>query len=91
MSLTKKNISKKISKEIEIDLISSLKLLNSFIHIIKSESVNKNIKISAFGTFYQKKTPKRVGRNPKTMNSYIIKPFRKLQLNASKRIREILN
>tara|TARA_X000000950_G_scaffold98445_2_gene124467 strand:- start:96 stop:371 length:276 start_codon:yes stop_codon:yes gene_type:complete len=91
MSLTKKNISKKISKEIEIDLISSLKLLNSFIHIIKSESVNKNIKINAFGTFYQKKTSKRVGRNPKTMNSYIIKPFRKLQLNASKRIREILN
>tara|TARA_B100001109_G_C18536150_1_gene322919 strand:- start:69 stop:344 length:276 start_codon:yes stop_codon:yes gene_type:complete len=91
MTLTKKNISDKIAKELGIDLITGHKLVSSFIEIIKIKSDDKNIKIHSFGTFYQKKTSKRFGRNPKTMNSYIIKPFSKLQLIASKKIREILN
>ena len=91
MNLGKKYISKKISKEIQMNIKNSDDLLNSFIEIIKEESTKKNIKIKNFGTFYNKKTAKRVGRNPKTMNSYIIRPFTKLQLLVSKKVREILN
>ena len=91
MNIGKKYISKKISKEIQMNINDSDDFLNSFIEIIKKESINKNIKIKNFGTFYNKKTAKRVGRNPKTMNSYIIKPFTKLQLQVSKKVRGILN
>ena len=83
MNIGKKYISKKISKEIQMNINDSDDFLNSFIEIIKKESINKNI--------YNKKTAKRVGRNPKTMNSYIIKPFTKLQLQVSKKVRGILN
>ena len=49
------------------------------------------IKISGFGTFSTKRTLERVGRNPKSKESYIIPSFKKLTFNASAKVKGVLN
>ena len=88
---TKSSISRNISNEIGITLKDSKLLLDKFLLILKKESKLKKVKLSAFGTFSMRTTPKRIGRNPKTLESYIIKPTKKLIFKASVKTKEILN
>ena len=83
-------IAKKIAN-IGISLKDSKLLLDKFLFIVKEESKSAKIKLSGFGTFYTHATPERVGRNPKTMESYIIKPMYKLNFKASIKTKERLN
>jgi integration host factor subunit alpha len=91
MSLTKADISKKISTNADFSIDESLRFLDQFINIIKSESMHKKIKISNFGSFYIKDTVKRIGRNPKTKESYIIGPSKKLNFTSSYTLKKFLN
>ena len=91
MPLTKKDITKEISKNTDINLSYSKALLESFIFLIKKNSKYHDIKISRFGTFSYKITPERIGRNPKTKESYIIGSREKLYLQISNEIKKILN
>ena len=91
MNLTKKKIIKKISSGMDIDRRKSKDVLDMFLSMIKENSKLKKIQISGFGTFYKHKTPKRIGRNPKTKESYIIYPALKISFRASKKIKEVLN
>ncbi len=91
MSLTKKKISKIISKNIGINNKNSHALLNKLISIIITNSKNKIVKISGFGTFDIKSTPERLGRNPSNMKSYKIKKRDKLNFKSSSHIKELLN
>tara|TARA_B100001093_G_C25971138_1_gene653344 strand:- start:239 stop:511 length:273 start_codon:yes stop_codon:yes gene_type:complete len=88
---TKAKISKIISNELEIPHKISLKFLDSFLDSLKSHSLNKIVKLSGFGTFMIHKSPQRIGRNPKTKESYIIKPRNKIIYKPSQKIKEILN
>ena len=63
----------------------------SFLLLIKFQSKSKSLKLSGFGTFSFKKTPKRVGRNPKTQDSYIIPEIKKLNFKPSNKAKEHLN
>ena len=54
-------------------------LLESFLDFIKKNSSN-SVKILNFGTFYNHKSPKRIGRNPKTKEEFIISKREKLFL-----------
>ena len=74
-----------------IDREISSKILNDFLKTIKENIIKKNIKITGFGTFYKHRTLKRIGRNPKTKESYIIYPTLKVNFKASKKVREDLN
>lgn len=89
--LTKAIISKNISKKIKISHNDSQIFLDQFLFLIKSNSKNKKIKISNFGIFSYQQTPERIGRNPKTKESYIINTFHKLVFKAAKNVKEILN
>ena len=60
MKLTKKTIISKISKETDLKLKDSQEMLDSFLSIIKRNSLNKTIKIHNFGSFYYKNTPTRM-------------------------------
>ena len=91
MNITKKIISKKISEELGITHEKSHLLLQKFITLIKLNSESKIIKISEFGTFDIKSSPKRYGRNPKTMKSYLINEQKKLNFKSSKKVKELLN
>lgn len=88
---TKLSIAKNISKELGITLKESKKILESVLTIIKNNSKLNDIKFSGFGTFYIHKTKERIGRNPKTKESYIIESFRKLNFKASNKVKETLN
>ena len=89
--MNKKFIAKNISNELNINFSLSNKITNAFIKIIKNVSKDKNVKISGFGTFYKHKTPKRIGRNPKTKESYIRQPREKISFKSSNIARKIVN
>jgi len=91
MSLKKSDIAKKISKNLSIPYSTSNNMVESFINIIKSQSNNNDVKIANFGTFANKVTPQRIGRNPKTGTNHIITERIKLNFIVSNKVKKQLN
>ena len=91
MNLNKNNIIKNISKKHAFSAMESSLILESFLLLIKTKAVTKSIKLSGFGSFSFKKTPKRIGRNPKTKDSYIIPQLNKLNFKPSSKIKGMIN
>jgi len=91
MSLRKIDISKKISSKVHISGNKSKQLVDNFINIIKRESISYDIKISNFGTFSNKVTPQRIGRNPKTGEKHLITERVKLNFIVSGKVKDQLN
>ena len=88
---TKLIISKEIQKNIGLSQKDSKRVLNRFLHLIKKNSSKNKVKLSRFGTFFFNKTKQRLGRNPKTKESYIIKPRKKLNFRGSNILKKFLN
>jgi nucleoid DNA-binding protein len=91
MSINKSNIIKKVTKESSLSIDDSTILLESFLSKIKIKAKSSAVKLSGFGTFRFKKTPKRAGRNPKTKHSYIIPELNKLNFKPSNKLKEKIN
>jgi nucleoid DNA-binding protein len=91
MNHSKKNIIKKIRFKTDISNSEATSIMESFLSLIKSKSKSKTVKITSFGSFSFKKTPKRLGRNPKTKDSYIIPELVKLNFKPSNKIKEKIN
>ena len=91
MSSTKSDIAKNIAKKISISNQKAKQLLDKFIQVVVSASNKRQVKISGFGTFVSKKTPSRIGRNPKTGEEFEILERTKLNLILSNKIKEKIN
>jgi integration host factor subunit alpha len=91
MSFTKSDIAKNIALKIPISNQSAKQLLDKFIQVVVSASSKSQVKISGFGTFVRKKTPSRIGRNPKTGEEFEISKRTKLNLILSNKIKEKIN
>jgi len=91
LSHTKKNIVSKIQSDLSLTSSTSNKLVASFLDIIKSKSLNSDVKIANFGTFVNKVTPKRIGRNPKTGEEHEITERIKLNFIVSNKVKSQLN
>ena len=91
MSLGKKDIVKNISSRAQISKESSKQMLDKLIELISSNSFINYVKISNFGTFYLHRSPKRMGRNPKTKEEFIIKERKKIAFSPSKKIKNLIN
>ena len=91
MNLCKTNIIKNISKQSLVSSSDATSILESFLLLIKDKAKLKSVKLSRFGSFSFKKTPKRFGRNPKTKDSYIIPALNKLNFKPSNKIKESIN
>ena len=91
MNFNKINIIKNISKKSLVSDGEASSILESFLLLIKDKAKLKSVKLSRFGSFNFKKTPKRLGRNPKTQDSYIIPELNKLNFKPSNKIKEKLN
>jgi integration host factor subunit alpha len=91
MSLKKSNIAKNISYKASISVSSSKELTDSFIDIIKLKSNEQDVKIANFGTFTNKISPQRIGRNPKTGEEHIISERIKLNFIVSNKVKDQLN
>ena len=91
MSITKKDIAKNIKSNISISDKTCNEIVKSFFDIIASHSLNHDIKVAHFGTFINKVTPERIGRNPKTGEEHIISERLKLNFVVSNKVKEQLN
>ena len=91
MSLGKKEICRNITSKTQITTLVSQSLLESFVSILKKNSLIKKVKIANFGTFSYKESPKRMGRNPQTKEEYEIPSRNKLVFLTSKKIKHIIN
>ena len=91
MSLTKNNIITNLNKNSSLSVGEASSIFESFLSVIKTKSKSKSVKLSGFGTFSFKKTPKRAGRNPKTKDSYIIPELYKLNFKPSNKVKEQIN
>jgi len=91
-NLTKKDIIKKIHKEIGFSKNFSSKIVDSFFNnLINELSSSKNIKISSFGTFKILNKGERVGRNPKTKEEFKIKPRKVAVFRPAKQFKFKIN
>ena len=90
MGLGKKDIIKNISSKTPLSTSISSDFFSAFLNTLKL-NFNKDIKISNFGTFRNKHTPKRIGRNPKTKEEFIIHAHKKVTFRASSTVKKILN
>ena len=88
MSLTKKDLANNISNKIRLSKKDSLFLVQ---HFFKTLIKNKHTNISNFGTFIYKKTPTRVGRNPKTLQEFKIKSRQKFTFKPSDEVKKNIN
>ena len=91
MSFTKSDIAKNIAIKTSISNQSAKQLLNNFIQVVVSASKKSPVKIASFGTFIRKKTPTRIGRNPKTGEEFQILERSRLNLILSNKIKEKIN
>lgn len=91
MSITKKDLAKKISKEIDIPMELSGDFVSCFFNIQKKIINHSNLKISKFGSYKLNLTPQRIGRNPKTLKEHVIPKRKRISFTTSKKIKNILN
>ena len=91
MSITKKDIVSRMQKEALISWEDGSNLLGLFLSLVKEKAKPNIVKLSGFGAFSFKKTPKRIGRNPKTKDSYIIQESNKLTFKPSYKIKKVIN
>jgi nucleoid DNA-binding protein len=91
MNFSKINIIKNVTRKSLVSAGDATSILESFLLLIKNKSKSRVVKLSGFGSFSFKKTPERLGRNPKTQRSYIIPELNKLNFKPSNKIKENLN
>ena len=90
MSVTKRDLAESLKNITELSQKDSSVFVNETLNFIKS-NLSKEINIKGFGSFKIKKSPKRIGRNPKTLKEYVIKPSKKIKFFASKIIKKDFN
>tara|TARA_A100001388_G_scaffold90447_1_gene65459 strand:- start:1003 stop:1275 length:273 start_codon:yes stop_codon:yes gene_type:complete len=88
--ISKKDLAKNISNKLGLSQKDSLFFVNSFFKSIVNNS-KAALNISNFGSFSYKKTPKRIGRNPKTLEEFNIKARVKLSFKPSDEIKKNIN
>ena len=91
ISYKKSDIAKNIANKTSISNQKAKQLLDRFIQVVVSGSKKQQVKISGFGTFIRKKTPARIGRNPKTGEEFKISERIKLNLILSNKIKKKIN
>jgi len=92
MSVTKKDLSALLKKELKLSVEVSDSLVDKFFEVIKSTLRSQSsIKLSGFGTFEIIKTKERMGRNPKTMEDFLIPTRNKVRFSLTSKAKYFLN
>ena len=90
MTVTKKDLANNISKKLRLSKKDSLFFVKYFFKVLV-ENKTSNINIKNLGTFNYKKTPRRIGRNPKTLQEFEIRPRLKLVFKPSSEVKQNIN
>lgn len=88
---TRNVIIKNISDKCDISLKEAKNINESFLCFLKKNAKIRKVKLPGFGVFYMHITPERTGRNPKTKDSYIIQPMKKIIFKPSKKVKQLIN
>jgi integration host factor subunit alpha len=92
MSITKKDLSTVLKRELKLSLEISDSLVDEFFGVIKlTLKSQKGLKLCGFGTFETFKTKERMGRNPKTMESFLIPVRNKVRFSSTAKAKYFLN
>ena len=92
MTLTKKDLSAILKKELKLSVDISDSLVDEFFQAITTTlRSKKNLKLSGFGTFEIFKTKERMGRNPKTMEEFEIPAQNKVRFSSTSKAKYFLN
>ena len=92
MNLTKKDLSGILKKELKLSVDVADSLVDEFFQAIKiTLRSEKNIKLAGFGSFETYSTKERIGRNPKTMENYKIRPKSKVRFSPTAKAKYFLN
>ena len=92
INLTKKDLVNLIYMQIGFSKQISENLIDEFFLLIITNLIKeKKVKFSKFGTFSVKKKKQRIGRNPKTKESKIIKSRNVVLFKASKEFKEFIS
>jgi integration host factor subunit alpha len=92
MSLTKSEISSKVHEKVGISHNDSLKYVNSFFEMVKSEAERTGLlKFSGFGNFAVKEKTKRKGRNPQNGEVMYISERKVLKFKPSNVLKNKVN
>ena len=88
---TKEDISKYINKEIGLSTLLSKKITKDIIEILSDQITSSHLLIKNFGSFYIKKKNQRIGRNPRTLETFTIKKRKAIIFKPSKHFVKNLN
>ena len=92
MNLTKKDLSAILRKELNLSVDISDSLVDEFFQAIKTTlRSQKSLKLSGFGSFEISASKERVGRNPKTMETYMILSQNKVRFSSTSKAKYFLN
>ena len=87
----KKDLAKNLSNKLGYSVNFSYKLINDLIEAMASNIINSQLNLKNFGTFKLIKKNERLGRNPKTKETFIIKSRKIVKFSVSKKFLNELN
>ena len=90
-NLTKNDMAVNISNEFGFSISYSKKIVEDFIDTLIEKIKDNNLNIENLGVFKIRKKKERVGRNPKTNESFVIKERFSLSFSASRNLLLSLN
>jgi len=92
MSLTKKDLVETLVKEMDMNSVVAIEIVNGFFDTIKQTLINGDeVKLSGFGNFVLNEKAARPGRNPKTGEKHTISARRVVTFKAGTKLKDIVN
>ena len=91
INFKKSEISKDFSQDIGYSSNYSIKLVNDLLDCMIENICNSDLKLKNFGSFKIINKSKRIGRNPKTKEEFIIQSRKSLKFTPSKKFLSLLN
>tara|TARA_B100000212_G_C27219478_1_gene466605 strand:- start:364 stop:651 length:288 start_codon:yes stop_codon:yes gene_type:complete len=90
-NLKKKDISLEISEKLGFSVLYSSKIVEDLIDSFKIQIINGNLYLKNLGSFTLKEKKERIGRNPRSKETFIIKKRKVIIFKPSKNLLKLIN
>ena len=91
LNFTKKEISREINSKLGLPISFCNEVVDTLIEILIDNIKSKELNVKNFGTFKILDKKERIGRNPKTKESFKILARKSLSFSASKKLNDLVN